>query len=106
MYTTVNFFYSTSLMIRIEPAVHSATSLSPAAMIAMAIFVLGYIGITLEHRYPFHKSALALITGVSVWIVAAAASRGSHIIEETLHNTGARSEEHTSALQSQFHLLF
>jgi len=73
----------------IEPAVHSATSLSPAAMIAMAIFVLGYLGITLEHRYPFHKSALALITGVSVWIVAAAASRGSHIIEETLHNTGA-----------------
>lgn len=67
---------------------HAAPSLSPAAFVALGIFLLGYIGITLEHRFPFHKSALALVTGVSVWIVASAA-QSSEIVESTLHNTAA-----------------
>ncbi len=40
-------------------------------IIAVLIFIIGYIGITLEHTAQLHKSALALVMGSSLWIVVA-----------------------------------
>lgn len=39
--------------------------------LAVAIFVAGYIAITLEHRLLIDKAASALITGVVLWLIAA-----------------------------------
>lgn len=70
---------------------HTPTSIwdNPFAVIAVLLFLLGYTAITLEHKFSLHKSAIALLTGSLIWLVASLAAQDHHIIEETLHNTGA-----------------
>lgn len=62
---------------------------NPFTIFALIVFIAGYLGITLEHRFPLHKSAIALVTGVFVWIIAAVGLRDTHAIESALHETGA-----------------
>ncbi len=55
-------------------------------LIASGVFILGYIGITLEHRLGTSKSAIAMSVGVIMWILA---SLYNHVhIEETLVEVG------------------
>ncbi|MBK7966951.1 MAG: sodium:proton antiporter NhaD [Bacteroidetes bacterium] len=54
----------------------------------IAIFVIGYIAITLEHPLRINKSASALLTGVLVWVVWILMSSESpeSIVEELNHH--------------------
>lgn len=56
-------------------------------ILASLIFILGYLGITIEHRLNTSKSAIALVMGVVLWIVAAFYSHTG--IEEGLIEVGA-----------------
>lgn len=38
-------------------------------IIALAIFLLGYVGITLEHKTHINKAAFALLTGTLLWVL-------------------------------------
>lgn len=54
------------------------------AILASVIFILGYIGITLEHKTHINKSAFALITGTVLWALVGLTSPHSideHIVE-------------------------
>ncbi|MCC8088760.1 MAG: sodium:proton antiporter NhaD [Rikenellaceae bacterium] len=42
----------------------------------LCIFVLGYLGIALEHNLNVNKAGIALVTGVLLWVVYIAASPG------------------------------
>ncbi len=44
------------------------------AAVAGIIFMLGYIAITLEHKLKINKSAMALLTGGLLWLLAAIAT--------------------------------
>jgi Na+/H+ antiporter NhaD/arsenite permease-like protein len=50
----------------------------------IAIFVLGYIAIALEHPFKIDKAASALITGVLVWTLFVLSGADQHFIEEEL----------------------
>ena len=53
----------------------------------IAIFVLGYIAIALEHPIRIDKAASALITGVLVWTLFVFSGASQHLIEkELLHH--------------------
>jgi Na+/H+ antiporter NhaD/arsenite permease-like protein len=52
-----------------------------------AIFVLGYLLITLEHPIHFNKTATALITGVLCWIIyALSAAAPEPVLDELSHH--------------------
>jgi Na+/H+ antiporter NhaD/arsenite permease-like protein len=57
-------------------------------VIALAIFIAGYIGITLEHNLRVNKSAFALAIGGLLWVLVAYATHDSHYSDELIH-TGA-----------------
>lgn len=56
-------------------------------IIAAAIFVLGYVGILLEHPIHINKSGFALFTGAVLWILVALTDPGH--LNEHLLTTGA-----------------
>lgn len=53
-------------------------------ILILVIFVLGYLGIALEHPLKVDKSAFALLTGTLCWAVFVLGSHG-HIPEHTSH---------------------
>ena len=53
-------------------------------MLMIAIFVIGYIAIALEHPFKIDKAASALITGVLVWSFFVFSGADHHFIEEEL----------------------
>lgn len=52
-------------------------------IIALIVFILGYILITLEHKLKINKSAIALVTGAVLWILVAV--NHSHFENELIH---------------------
>lgn len=60
----------------------------------IAIFIIGYIAITLEHPLRINKSASAILTGVLVWVVWIMMSPESpeSIVESLDHHMSATSE--------------
>lgn len=56
-------------------------------IIAVVIFVLGYIGITAEHKLDINKSGWALFAGGALWVIVALANPS--IVEEHLVHTGS-----------------
>ncbi len=52
--------------------------------IILAIFVLGYLSITLEHTIRINKAATALVTGVLCWTVFMVSQPESHAVNEAL----------------------
>lgn len=50
----------------------------------IAIFVIGYLAIALEHPFKIDKAASALITGVLVWTFFVLSGADQHLIEEEL----------------------
>lgn len=53
----------------------------------IAIFVIGYLGIVLEHKLSIDKSAFALLTGVLCWTTVMFISHDAeHVNEELLHH--------------------
>ncbi len=57
--------------------------------IIIAVFVLGYVAIALEHPLKLNKAASALITGVVCWTIYMLQSESSHeVSEELLHHLG------------------
>ena len=50
----------------------------------IAIFMLGYFAIALEHPFKIDKAASALITGVLVWTLFVLSGADQHFIEEEL----------------------
>jgi Na+/H+ antiporter NhaD/arsenite permease-like protein len=50
----------------------------------IAVFVLGYFAIALEHPFKIDKAASALITGVLVWTLFVLSGADQHFIEEEL----------------------
>lgn len=58
-------------------------------LLIIAVFVLGYLGIALEHLLKVDKAATALITGVLVWTIFAFTSHREHAPnDELLHQIG------------------
>jgi len=55
-------------------------------IIASIIFILGYIGITLEHKTHINKSAFALITGTLLWVLVGLTN--PHAIDEHIIEAG------------------
>lgn len=43
--------------------------MSTIGIIALVIFLLGYVGITLEHKTHINKAAFALLTGTLLWVL-------------------------------------
>lgn len=58
-----------------------------AVVLGSLIFILGYLGITIEHQLGVNKSAIALATGGALWILLGAAGHG-HLEEEIFHAGG------------------
>lgn len=60
------------------------------AWIAAALFCLGYVFITLEQKLSTHKSAIALLMGGVLWVLAALSLQGQEFkLEEALVHAGA-----------------
>lgn len=59
------------------------------SILAVAIFVLGYTFITLEHTIRTHKSGIALLMAALLWIVVAFTGVGEHALTEYLNEAGA-----------------
>lgn len=58
--------------------------------LAAGIFGFGYLLITLEQRFGTHKSAIALVMGCVLWLIAAVAlSQHPELLEEALTHAGA-----------------
>lgn len=55
------------------------------------MFVLGYLGIALEHNIKINKTATALATGVVCWTMYAL-SGGHEVVEELSHHLGSIAE--------------
>lgn len=57
----------------------------------IAVFVIGYLAIALEHPIKINKTASALLTGVICWTIYALGSSG-HVSEELAHHLSKVSE--------------
>ena len=57
------------------------------------VFLIGYLGIVFEHKIGVDKSATAILTGVSLWTLAALGQFGSHeaVTESLIHQVGEKS---------------
>lgn len=53
-------------------------------LLITAIFILGYVAITLEHKINLNKAASAMLTGVLCWTVYALFSKDSHHVNDHL----------------------
>ena len=52
----------------------------------IAIFVIGYCAITLEHSIKINKAAPALLTGIACWVVYVLSSTDTHAVVEQLQS--------------------
>lgn len=59
------------------------------AWLAAGLFIFGYLLITLEQKFGTHKSAIALIMGGALWILAALQLHGGHEVSEAISHTGS-----------------
>lgn len=59
------------------------------AWLGAGLFVFGYLLITLEQKFGTHKSAIALIMGGALWLLAAMQLHGGHGVSEAISHTGA-----------------
>lgn len=50
----------------------------------IAIFIIGYLAITLEHSIQINKAATALLTGVLCWTIYMLSASDTHLISEQL----------------------
>ncbi len=50
----------------------------------IAVFVLGYLAIALEHPIKIDKAASALFTGMVIWVILVFSSHGAHEANESL----------------------
>ncbi|MBL7892055.1 MAG: sodium:proton antiporter NhaD [Bacteroidia bacterium] len=50
----------------------------------IAIFIIGYLAITLEHSIQINKAATALLTGVLCWTIYILSASDNHLISEQL----------------------
>lgn len=57
-------------------------------ILAVSIFVLGYIVITVEHKIGTHKSAVSLALGACLWIIAALVI-DKETLSHAVHDAGA-----------------
>lgn len=57
-------------------------------MLLIAIFIIGYLAITLEHSVKLNKSATALLTGVLCWTVYILSGDHDTVGNELLHHLG------------------
>lgn len=57
-------------------------------IIALTIFIVGYILITLEHRLGTHKSAISLALSGILWIIAAASLQNKDVLEHYIAEAG------------------
>lgn len=58
---------------------------APVVFLSSAIFVIGYFAIALEHPLKISKSAIALLTGSCLWILAAICQPEKGLSEELTH---------------------
>ncbi|MCA9383281.1 sodium:proton antiporter NhaD [Candidatus Dojkabacteria bacterium] len=63
-------------------------------ILAIIVFVLGYVGITLEHRLRMNKSSFALLMGSLLWIIVAISVMTNGVPDH--HTTGTSYLEETS----------
>lgn len=63
--------------------------MTASILLAIAIFVAGYLFITLEHTIKTHKSAIALFMAAALWIVVATSGASIDATEHQLHEAGA-----------------
>lgn len=60
-----------------------------ATFLIIAVFILGYLAIAMEHTVKINKAATALMTGVLCWTIFISVSDSSHLVnEELLHHLG------------------
>ncbi|XKT74868.1 MAG: sodium:proton antiporter NhaD [Patescibacteria group bacterium UBA2103] len=59
------------------------------SVIAVAIFIAGYLFITLEHTVKTHKSGIALLMAALLWTTVAFSGLNSNTITELLNHAGA-----------------
>lgn len=59
--------------------------MSTLQLAAAGVFILGYLGISLEHNLKLNKAAIALVTGGLLWLLVSL-SGNQHIGEEILHS--------------------
>lgn len=58
-------------------------------LLAIIVFVIGYIAIAFEHRLKLNKAATALLTGVLCWTIYVVGSTDTEaIVEKLLHELG------------------
>lgn len=58
-------------------------------VLVVAVFILGYVAIALEHPLKLNKAASALITGVICWTIYIFQSNNAEtVVEELLHHLG------------------
>jgi len=55
-------------------------------LLALAIFIFGYIGITLEHKIGVNKAAFALLTGSLLWVLVGIVN--PYIVDEHMLEAG------------------
>ncbi|RJR16213.1 hypothetical protein C4579_00665 [Candidatus Microgenomates bacterium] len=56
--------------------------------VAIGIFVIGYLFITMEHKFSVHKSAIALLLASILWVLASVSGADHHTLEVLLHEAG------------------
>lgn len=59
------------------------------AWLGAGLFIFGYLLITLEQKFGTHKSAIALIMGGALWVLAALQLHGGHGVSEAIAHTGS-----------------
>jgi Na+/H+ antiporter NhaD/arsenite permease-like protein len=72
-----------------ETAQSASLAFTFPQVVALTIFVAGYIAITLEHKFGTNKSAIALLLAGVLWLVAAFSGIEHHVLEEIIHESGA-----------------
>ena len=65
----------------------SLENMSNLAWIGAGLFVFGYALIAMEQKFNTHKSAIALLMGGSLWMLAALAGRGTPSFTEITNET-------------------
>lgn len=63
--------------------------MSPIALGASALFILGYLLIALEHKLSVNKSAISLTLGVTLWLVVAFSGISHDALKHALEGTSA-----------------
>lgn len=77
----------------VEHAVEATTSSAPVftiwQILALTVFVFGYVAITLEHKFHTNKFAIALLLAAVLWLIASFSGIDHHALEAIIHESGA-----------------